>query len=298
MSDKIKLPAVLALGYFDSVHKGHQKVIKTAKRLAEEKKATLVVVTFGGNLKALISNSPEKVVYTAAEREKLYRTLGVDQVYFAPTDKEFLSMSGFEFLDMLNLKYDVLGYVSGEDYRFGKRGACTVKDVKKYADSKGQECVIVPLELQSGEKISTTAVKEKLSRGDVMSAKTALGRAYSVTGVVFEDRKVGKTIGFPTVNIKLDYRKHHLKDGVYFGHVEVFGKTYKAIINYGARPTFDLSEKLVEAHLVDFDGELYGMELTLYFDDFMRDIIKFDGKESLKKQLEEDLKTAREKDYD
>jgi len=298
MSDKIKLPVVLALGYFDSVHKGHQKVINTAREIADKKNANLVVVTFGGNLKALILGDREKVVYTATEREKLYRALGVDHVYFAPTDKEFLSMSGSEFLDMLNAKYDVLCYVSGEDYRFGRSGACTVSDVKNYADNNGQESVIVPLELLSNEKISTTAVKQMLSEGDVTRAKTALGRAYSVTGVVFEDRKVGKTLGFPTVNIKLDHRKHHLKDGVYFGHVEVFGKTYKAIINYGARPTFNLNEKLVEAHLVDFDGELYGMELTLYFDDFMRDIIKFNDKEQLKEQLEKDLKTAKEKNYD
>ena len=298
MSDRIKTPVVLALGYFDSVHKGHQKVIKTARRLAREKGAKLVVATFGGNLKALVLGVDEKVVYTAFEREKLYRSLGVDQVYFAPTDKEFLSMSGVEFLDMLNQKYDVLGYVSGEDYRFGKLGSCSVKDVQAYAESKGQTCLTVALETLLGEKISTTLVKKKLADGDVKGAKQMLGRAYSVTGVVFEDRKVGKTIGFPTVNVKLDKRKHLLKDGVYFGHVEVFGKIHKAIINYGARPTFDLTEKLVEAHILDFDGELYGMELTLYFDDFMREIIKFDSEESLKEQLEKDLNMAKEKDYD
>ena len=144
MSDKIKLPVVLALGYFDSVHKGHQKVINTAREIADRKNANLVVVTFGGNLKALILGDREKVVYTATEREKLYRALKVDHVYFAPTDKEFLSMSGSEFLDMLNAKYDVLCYVSGEDYRFGRFGACTVSDVKNYADNKTNRQNIQP----------------------------------------------------------------------------------------------------------------------------------------------------------
>jgi riboflavin kinase/FMN adenylyltransferase len=298
MSDKTNYPVVLALGYFDSVHKGHKKVIDSAKERADKIGAKLVVVTFGGNLKALTSNAKEKVVYTATEREKLYRDLGVDEVYFAPTDKEFLAMSGVEFLDLLNAKYQVDSYFSGEDYRFGKSGVCTVNDLSTYAENKGQGCFIVQLMTFDGEKISTTAVKERLTNGDLKGANYMLGRPYSVTGVVFEDRKVGKTLGFPTVNLKLDKRKHHIKDGVYFGRTEVFGKTYKAIINYGARPTFDLTEKLVEAHLVDFDGELYGMELTLYFDDYMRDIIKFSNAEELKEQLKIDLKIAKEKNYD
>ena len=123
-----------------------------------------------------------------------------------------------------------------------------------------------------------------------------MGRQYSVTGEVFEDRKVGTTLGFPTVNIKIDDQKHRLKSGVYAGKITVDGNEYKAVINYGARPTFGLDASLIEAHLIGFSGQLYGRELKVRFDDFLRDVKKFDSVEQLKLQIEKDLE--RVKNYD
>ncbi|MBQ3116206.1 MAG: riboflavin biosynthesis protein RibF [Clostridia bacterium] len=298
MLDNKKVGTVLALGYFDSVHLGHQKVIKTAEELAKKLSAKLVIVTFGGNLKAVLFGEKEKVVYTDSEREKLYLSLGADQVYFAPITSEFLGMESQEFLKHLNDKFDVKGYVCGQDYRFGKNGTGCAEDVKFYAKENGQEAIIIPLKLCGDKKISSTEIKRLISIGDVKGANAMLGRFYSVSGIVQEDRKIGTKMGFPTTNVRLNRDKERLPDGVYAGGVEFDNKRYKAIVNYGARPTFNLEDKLVEAHILDFNGNLYGKEIKVFFHSFIRDVMKFSSVEQLVKQIGKDLITVREIDYD
>lgn len=297
MSDNKK--TVIALGYFDSVHLGHRIVIESARRYADEHNASLLVFTFGDNLRALLTGNDEKIVYTEKERLVIYKSLGADDVYFAPVNFNFLSLGKLAFLNMINRKYDVLAYFCGEDYKFGKFAKGTTEDLKRFAKEKGQECIIVEtVKANTIGKISTTVIKRMLKSGDVKSANLLLKEAYSVTGVVFEDRKVGHEIGFPTINVKLPKEKLHLKDGVYAGRITLDGKEYRTMINYGARPTFRLNEKLIEAHILDYSGELYGLEVTLKFDAFLRDIYKFSNAESLKKQLEQDLDVVRSTNYD
>ena len=297
MSDNKK--TVIALGYFDSVHLGHRIVIESARRYADEHNASLLIFTFGDNLRALLSGGDEKIVYTEKERLALYKKLGADEVYFAPVNFNFLSLGKLAFLNMINRKYDVMAYFCGEDYRFGKFAKGTTEDLKRFAKEKEQECIIVEtIKAESVGKISTTAIKKLLRRGDVKSANVLLKEPYSVTGVVFEDRKVGHEIGFPTINVRLPKEKLQLKDGVYAGRITLDKKEYRTMINYGARPTFSLSEKLIEAHILDYSGELYGREVTLKFDGFLREIYRFSDAQSLKKQLEKDLEAVRRTNYD
>ncbi len=295
MSDK---KTVIALGYFDSVHIGHRKVMQKARELAQKTNSNLAVFTFKGNLKEYLKCEDGKCVYTPCEREQLIKEIGVDEIFFAPVTKEFLSLDKREFLDFINKRYDIRCYVSGEDYRFGNKGLGDSDYLREYAKSKGQDYVVCQTENFQGEKISTTRIKKCLKDGSVKKAGQMLGRSYSVTGRVFEDRKIGRKLGFPTVNIAIDKDKFQLLGGVYKGSVYINGVKYSAIINYGARPTFDLQNKLVEAHVVDFNGDLYGKEITLYFEEFMRDIIKFDNENQLKEQLEIDLKNAKENNND
>ena len=296
MSDNIKKRAVIALGYFDSVHLGHKNVIESAVNVAKKLDAITVVFTFKGNLRAILSGKQDCVVYTASEREKLIKNLGVDQVFFAPTTKKFLSLGRRAFLNHINKEYDIVCYVSGEDYRFGKMGKGNVEYLNSYAKKNGQTVITVETLNFGGEKISTTAIKELLLNGMVEKANSILGREYFVCGKVFSDRQVGSKIGFPTINIKPNKEKQTLKHGVYAGSVSFNGVKYKALINYGARPTFGLNEPLVEAHLIDFSGELYGVEVTVYFEKFIRSVEKFDSIEQLKKQIENDLIKVKEND--
>lgn len=295
MLDNKKISAVLALGYFDSVHLGHQKVIGTAKKLAKKLNTKTVVITFSGNLRAKLGNQTEKMVFTPNEREEFMKKLGVDEVYFAPTTDEFLALDKKAFLTYLNEIYNVLGYVCGEDYKFGKLGLGNRFYLEEFAKEKGQIVKVVEMENFKGNEISTTLIKGLLKDGKVKESALLLGRNYSVSGKVFADRKIGSSIGFPTINLKINKDKFRLKNGVYEGRINLYGKEYKAIINYGARPTFSLDEKLIEAHIVDFSGELYDMDITLFFTDYLRDIIKFNSVEELKEQLKKDLQTVKGK---
>jgi riboflavin kinase/FMN adenylyltransferase len=184
---------------------------------------------------------------------------------------------------------NIIAYVCGEDYRFGKFGKGTVADLKRYADEKGQKVIVAQTELFEERKISTSYIKRILSKGNLEKANRLLETPYFITGTVYADRKMGHELGFPTLNININHEKHPLRDAVYAGHTYIDGKKHKVIINYGPRPTFDLTDRLVEAHVVDFEGDLYGKEIKLHFDSYMREIQKFSGKESLRRQLEKDL---------
>ena len=298
MSDKILKPVVMALGYFDSVHLGHKKVIETAREYARENNLKLVVFTFKGNLKAVLSKSDDKCVYLFNERKNLLKEMGADEIYFAPVSANFLSLSKEAFLKKLGSKYDVKCFVCGTDYRFGKFGEGDVSFLKQYCQENAKECIIESDFLFDGEKVSTTLIKKLLTAGEVEKANVLLGRDYSITGKVFKDRMVGSKIGFPTVNIKIDEDKFRIKDGVYEGKIKIYNEEYKALINYGARPTFDLSEKLVETHVIGFSGDLYGKEITISFLRRIRDVIKFSSKEHLISQIKKDILSIKEEEND
>lgn len=300
MSDKVLKRAVLALGYFDSVHAGHRKVIEAARELADKEGCELVVFTFKGNLNAMLLKDNPKFVYNHLERQEIFNEMGcIDEIYFASTDTNFLGTAKLAFLNKLNKKYDVAGYVCGKDYRFGLFAKGTVEDLAKYAKSKNQQLVVVDdVTSEDGKKISTSLIKKLLLAGDVKKANKLLCRSYSISGTVKEDRGVGSTIGYPTANLKIEKDKQPLKDGVYAGRVTVGDVTYRAIINFGPRPTFDVNDKMIEAHLLDFNGNIYGEKITVYFDAFIREIQKFISPEKLKEQLDNDIEEVRQGKYD
>ena len=298
MLDNKVSPTVIALGFFDSVHSGHKKVIHSAREIADKKGLTLTVFTFLGNVKAVLNNTDDKCVYLPKEREKLLKDLGADQVFFAPITKEFLSQDRINFLDWLNQKYHIKYYVCGKDYTFGAFGKGDVKVLSDYAKEHSQECVVVDTHTLFNQKVSTSLIKECLQNGDIVKANTLLGRNYSVGGIVEKDRQVGSKMGFPTANISIDSQKFNLKNGVYLGRVKIDERTYFAIVNYGARPTFDLDKTLIEAHIMGFNGDIYGQNIDIEFLDYIRDIKKFSSLEQLKEQLEKDLEFVKGKRYD
>ena len=296
MSGKNLTPTVVALGYFDSVHLGHRKVIETAQALAKELSATTTVFTFGGNLRATLSRRNDKYVYSLAERKDILKEMGVDDVFVQPVDFTFLSMGKLAFLNMLNRKFDIKGYVSGVDYKFGKFAKGTTDDLEKFAEANSQVYKIVETLNEDGKKVSTSRIKIMLSSGDIKGANALLGRPFSVSGTVVKDRGVGTTLGFPTANIKIEKHKQTVKEGVYAGHVFIDGEYHDAVVNFGSRPTFGGNETLLEAHIADFDGDLYGQNLTVFFDRYLREIRKFFSEEELKKQLAQDIAAIKKDD--
>lgn len=288
-----KVKTVLALGYFDGVHIGHRAVIEKAKEVANNLDCSLTVLTFRGDLRSFFNKNCLGQIYTYSEKEDIIKEFSDASIFGLPTTVEFLKKTKKEFLDFLNEKFNVSCYVSGQDYKFG----CDFGDIeflKQYAKEKSQRVFTVSPVLFKGEKISSSVIKKLLQSGDVKCANALLKRDYSIKGEVFKDRAVGRNLGFPTANIRIDENKALLRKGVYKGYAIINGKKYLAVINYGDRPTFSVKGNQIEAHFINFNGTLYGETLTVYFTDYIREIKKFSCEKELCLQIQKDVLSLKE----
>lgn len=283
---------ILALGYFDCLHIGHRALIARAQELASECGAEAAMFTFDRN-PASVFRSATGTVLTLDERIERIRETGVRKIVVGEGTAEFLAQSPEEFLHWLDDRCKIVGYVCGKDFRFGKGAVGTAETLSLYAEETGKTVSVLDDVTVDGVRVSTSEIRRLLAEGKVADANRFLVEPYSVQGVVFEDRKVGRSIGFPTINLKIAPEKVKLKNAVYTGHILIDGVFYRAIVNYGARPTFGLSETLAEAHIDGFSGDLYGREVTLYLDDFLRDIVRFDNAAALAAQLKKDIEAIR-----
>jgi riboflavin kinase/FMN adenylyltransferase len=239
-----------------------------------------------------IVGGKEKGLFTFVEREEIFKTAGVDFVFELPFE-EIKDLSPSAFLQLLEMQFAPKLFVCGTDFRFGAKAAGTAEMLKQAT----QVCVeVLPLVEMDGEKVSSSYIKTLLQNGEVERAGELLTHAFFLIGEVYADRKIGRTIGFPTANIPYPIGKYPLKIGVYETRVCVDGKMYKGITNYGARPTFANETVVTETYLDGFDGDLYGKTLKVEFIRYLRDVRKFDSIDGLKKQLEEDLRRVREND--
>lgn len=271
----------MLLGGFDGMHLGHRKLLEKAKSYG----LPVGVMT-------IVGGKDTENLFTFAERERIFRRLGIDFVFELPFS-EIKPLSPDEFLALLCKEFSPKAFVCGEDFRFGKGAAGTSAMLK---ESTRVRVDVESLVAINGEKVSTTAIKEALSLGDLKRANTLLGEAFFLLGEVVLGRKIGRTLGFPTANIVYPNGKYPLKKGVYETRVEVDGVTYKGVTNYGARPTFLDERVLTETYVDGFSGDLYGKTLEVRFIRFLREIKKFDGTEALQRQLQEDIRRVREND--
>lgn len=295
MSEKIK--TVMALGLFDGVHLGHEKVILEAVKRAKGLDCVPSVFTFDGNLKKSLGLS-SKLIYSFSDKVAIIKSLGVDELYVLKVSDETLNLTKEEFLNGIFSKYDVKGFVCGRDFSFGKNGEGNVEYLKEFSSRKNVAVTIVDILERDGVKISSTLIKNLLISGEIKKANTLLFKKFFIKGVVYKDRGMGKTVGFPTANIKIDGNLVEPKEGVYTGVGKVDEKTFPAIINYGTRPTFDVNVKAAEAYLDGLDYDIYGKVLTIEFSDRIRDVKKFADVAALQEQLKSDLKKLREEKYD
>ena len=275
---------ILALGYFDAVHKGHKKVLKKAVDIANQKNATPSALIF-------IGGKGKKDVFTLPERLKRIFSTGIKTVIVKELSPEFKCTDRIDFLKELTSLYNIDGVVSGSDFTFGCGALGKVETLVEYF---GQDKVNTEvLEEKSGEKISTTAVKKALEEGDVLTVNTLLDGNYFISGEVIEGKKLGKTLGFPTANILIDKTKFEIGAGVYVTFVILNGKIYPSITNCGNQPTVDGENTVIETYIDGYNGDLYGKILTVYFVEKIRDIVKFNSLNELKEQLEKDLRSIK-----
>ncbi len=284
---KLKEPCVLLLGYFDGVHVGHRVLIAKAKELASEQGWAVGIMTFYDSKRG-------GQIFLFEERVRIFEELGLDFVYAAPFNEEFRSTSWQDFLKHTLQNVGVRAFVCGEDFTFGKDAAGNVQKLREYSNLNNINIFVEDLIGFNGEKAAATMAKRYLDEGEMEKLCALLGERYFICGKVStEGRHVGRRLGFPTANLHINGEKYPLKRGVYAVRSVLDGKEYRGIANYGARPTFGDERVVLEIYFDGYRGDLYGKELKVEFDFFLRDIRKFDNAEELSAQLNRDLEKIR-----
>lgn len=285
-------PVYLAIGIFDGVHRGHQALIEEAQADAAKTGGTAVVMTFEPHPMMFFQRAePPLRLSSPRHKELLLERQGVTHLAVLPFEAARAGQTAEEFVEDLRKACRPLGgIVVGADWKFGKGRGGNVDLLKQLG---GFEVDGIPAVSIDGEVISSTAIRLAVARGDLAFAEKALGRPYAVHGRVVPGQKMGQKLGFPTANI--DAAGLQLPpDGVYAARVRIGDKVFDGIANLGIRPTVSRdSRRVLEVHLFEFEGDLYGMDVEVEFLKFVRGERKFDSVEELRAQIGRDIAAVR-----
>lgn len=289
MDEAEKSKTAIAIGNFDGFHLGHQKIVSTLSGIAGRKKVRSLVLTFAPNPK-IFFRKEERLIVSDPEKRKLIKAMGVDRVVFLDFRK-YRQMKGEAFVeDVLMGQYLMAHVVVGENFKFGtgqENDAGTLKILSRRF--RFGITVVKPVRLD-GRVISSTLIRKNLSEGKVTLANRMLGRMYFVDGVVDRGARIGREMGFPTINIKSE--NVILPGGVFETLVKIGTRTHQAVTNIGIRPTFGGREREIESHILNFKGVVYGKRVRLLFKKKIRDEIKFNSREELIRQIKKDIDTV------
>jgi len=286
--------AVLAIGNFDGVHRGHQALLATAVATGRELGVPAGALVFEPHPREFFHpEEPHFHLTPLAQKLKLFEHAGLDLAVVITFDADFAGLTADEFVKRVLV--DGLGarqIVIGHDFFFGKGRGGTPETMRATADSLGFGLTIIPPVAEDGEVFSSSAIRLRLAQGDVKGAAHLLGRTWRVEGVVVGGAKRGTGLGFPTANIPLP-RGTALGHGIYAARVIFNGERHDAAAYLGTRPTYDNGMPVLEVFLFDFDGDLYGKTIEVEFVDFIRADRKFDSSEALIAQIGRDVAQAR-----
>lgn len=276
-------PFALAMGNFDGVHLGHQKIITSLKDQAEKSGLKSLVVTFNNHPRELITGEKVIPIITSDFKLDLLVEQGVDYVLSLDFTQEIRQMSQQDFLNHLGV--DIKKLIVGHDFKFGYQGS-------SYDEEDIETIEVSPLILD-GELISSTLVREAMTQGRVGDVHKYMGRPYRHSGKVIHGKKVGKSLGYPTTNITINDSVYALKTGVYVTRTYLVDGVYESVTNIGRVPSFDGRPFSVETHILDFNRNIYGEELRLDFLHYLREEMKFSNLEDLKARINEDVQDSR-----
>ena len=284
--------AVVATGFFDGVHLGHRQVIQTLVSSARQKGEEAIVVTFAQHPRAVLQQDARdlRLLNSPQEKEALLRALGVDRVEVLPFDRAFARLTAEQYVrTVLQERLGATRLVLGYDNRLGS-DRLTPDLIAPLAQSLGLEVVIIPPAVVAASTtpataVSSTKIREALCRGAVDAAEAMLGYAYMLRGVVVGGKQLGRTLGYPTANLRLyDPMKLVPARGVYLTEVEVLGGHYWGMTNVG---------DIIETHIFDFSEDIYGLDLQIRFRRWLREMHSFEGLDALKAQLAADEAACR-----
>jgi len=287
----------VGLGNFDGLHIGHMALINTLIREAQLNGLSSIVYTFTKHPENILRKKLiTPLLLTEQKKIDLLRETSLDYLYFDEFNEEFSRLLPEEFvkyvlINKLHIKLAVVGY----DYRFGYKGQGEIPLLKELGKKYGFKVVVLPAIKCDNEIISSTKIRKSIINGELETSYKLLGRNYSIIADVVSGRRIGNTIGFPTANIHPEAFLVLPVNGVYITKTLLDGKLYNSITNVGYNPTFeDSKEKTVETHLIDFNQDIYGKKIEVFFLKKIRDEKKFDSVESLIQQIAKDMQEAKE----
>lgn len=282
---------VVTTGTFDGVHLGHQKILDRLKETAARIGGETVLLTFFPHPRMVLFPGHRQVLLnTLEEKTELLAKAGIDHLIVHPFTREFSMLSSKDFIEgVLVEKLGTKKLVIGYDHHFGKNREGSFKHLQQFGPVYGFEVEEIPAREIDHVGVSSTRIRNALQTGDVQTARAFLGYNYPLSGTVVKGRQLGRTIGFPTANLRVnDPYKLVPADGVYAVWVKRGNAVHKGMMSIGMNPTVDGKERTIEVNLLDFDADLYGETLTLGFVQRLRNEEKFDGLEALKTQLAKD----------
>lgn len=291
--DHAQLPQfVMALGFFDGVHLGHKEVMMKTKEYATETGLTSAVMTFDPHPSVVLGKNIKHVKYITPVEEKitLVENLGIDYLFIVHFTPEFAQLLPQQFVDQyiigLNVKHVVFGY----DYTYGRMGKGTTETMPFHARNQFTQTIVPKLASEGSEKVSSTWIRSIINEGKTEEVPRLLGRFYTIRGTVVHGDNRGKSLGFPTANIKVDDDYLTPSIGVYAVRVKVKGTIYSGICNVGYVPTFnkDKNRLTIEVHLFDFNEDIYGQTVIIEWHLRLRKEKKFSDVEQLVEQISKD----------
>ena len=287
---------VIALGFFDGVHLGHQALLRRAEERAMELGMTPAVFTFDRSPREFVTGQHIPLLTTPEDRRRIVQALfpPIGEVIVAPFDREMMTMPWVDFVLLLAREYRAGWLVAGHDYRFGHKNAGTPALLMKKAAQLGMGCDIIPAVTLDGITVSSTYIRSLLERGDVEEAARFLGGPFALTGRVRHGRGLGSRLGAPTLNVIPQPEQALPANGVYVTRVLSGERTYGAVTNVGVRPTVEEGGGItVESHLLDQDLQLYGSLCRVEFLAHIRPERRFEDLEALRRQIAADADAAR-----
>ncbi|MEM6451351.1 MAG: bifunctional riboflavin kinase/FAD synthetase [Cyanobacteria bacterium P01_D01_bin.105] len=309
-----KVPTHIALGNFDGVHLGHQRVmaevvgVRSSSDLTVQNSAArpvhATVVTFSPHPQAYFSGVSRPLLTPVGEKARQLALLGIEQLVMLPFNQALAALSPEDFVSKILIDALQAQRISvGSDFRFGKDRSGDALKLKAIAAKYNVPVVLVPLREEKGDRISSSRIRKALQTGNLSEASELLGRPYQLAGTVVEGKQIGRTIGFPTANLQVSREKFLPCKGVYSvwvylaakkAQVQAIQMPIKGVMNIGNRPTVNGQTLSLEVHLLDWSGDLYGESITIDLGEFIRPEQKFESLEALKTQIVKDCETARQ----
>jgi riboflavin kinase/FMN adenylyltransferase len=293
--DQIK-DSVVTIGTFDGVHRGHQKIINRLVDIAHTEHLQALVLTFFPHPRMVVQKDMSiKLINTIDEKADLIQNLGVDHLVVKAFTKEFSRLTSLEYVrDVLVNKLHVKHIIVGYDHHFGRNRTANITDLKEFGAFYGFKVTEISAQEVGDVAVSSTKIRNALGEGSIKIANEFLGYNFMINGTVIKGKGLGKTIQFPTANLKIEESYKLIpKKGVYLVQAIIDSKLVYGMLNIGTNPTVsDTNELSIEVFFFDFNQTLYGEVLKIEFLDRIRDEIKFSGLEGLKLQLEQDQQAA------